>query len=82
LVKVHAISDFKLEVKFVDGLEGVVDLSHLVHSEDAGVFAVLKDEKVFQQVTLEYGAVSWPIGLDLAPDAMYDEIKETGVFSL
>jgi hypothetical protein len=69
-------------VAFADGLTGMVDLSRLVHSPQAGVFAVLANPSLFAQVMLEYGAVAWPGELDLAPDAMYAEIQEHQVWSL
>jgi hypothetical protein len=31
---------------------------------------------------LEYGAVTWPGEIDLAPDAMYEEIKQNGTWAL
>jgi hypothetical protein len=30
---------------------------------------------MFARVGVDHGAVTWPNGVDLAPDAMYDEIK-------
>ena len=82
LKEVMALSGCRLKVCFQDGLEGIVDMSALVLSEDAGVFAALRDEKVFRQVFLEYGAVTWPGEIDLAPDAMYEEIKQNGIWVL
>jgi hypothetical protein len=32
--------------------------------------------------TLDHGFVEWPGDIDLAPDAMYDEIKALGVWIL
>jgi hypothetical protein len=37
---------------------------------------------VFAQVRVEYGAVTWPGDIDLAPDAMHDELKDHGVWIL
>lgn len=54
----------------------------LIHSSDAGVFGVLKDEELFSKVTLQYGAVTWLGELDLAPDAMHEAISHTGEFVL
>jgi hypothetical protein len=79
---VEALSEFRLRVVFADGLTGTVELSDLVHSSEAGVFAALADPAFFAQVRLEYGAVAWPGDLDLAPDAMHTAIKEYGVWSL
>jgi len=78
VVEVHALPDYCLLVKFVDGTTGEVDLSSLVTSDKAGVFAALRDPAVFAQVYLECGVVTWPGEIDLAPDAMYDEIKRQG----
>jgi hypothetical protein len=33
-------------------------------------------------VYLDHGAIAWPGQIDLAPDAMYQEIKEKGVAML
>jgi hypothetical protein len=57
-------------------------MSGLVHSAKAGVFAPLADPSLFAQVTLEYGAVTWPGELDLAPDAMHAAIQKHRVWSL
>jgi hypothetical protein len=65
-------------VRFVDGTEGEVDVSKLVFGPDPGVFEALRDPVVFNRVYLHMGAVTWPGELDLAPDAMYDEIKARG----
>jgi hypothetical protein len=37
---------------------------------------------VFAQVRCDHGFVEWPGDIDLAPDAMYDEIKALGVWIL
>jgi Protein of unknown function (DUF2442) len=59
-----------------------VDMSELVQSPDAGVFAVLADPQHFAEVYVEYGAVTWPGELDLAPDAMHAEISAHGEWRL
>jgi len=72
----------RLRVAFADGLVGLVDMSTLVHSPKAGVFAALRDSSLFAQAALDYGAVSWPGELDLAPDAMHAAIREHGEWRL
>ena len=76
VTEVEALPEFRLRVAFADGLTGMVDLSRLVHSPKAGVFAALADPSLFAQVKLDYGAVAWPGELDLAPDAMHAAIQE------
>jgi hypothetical protein len=72
------LPELRLQVTFADGLTGVVDMSSLVRSSRAGVFAALADPALFAQVRLEYGAVTWPGDLDLAPDAMHAAIQAHG----
>ncbi len=60
-------------VKFVDGLSGTM---RLAPSYCTGVFSPLLDDKLLEQVSVQYGAVTWPNGLDLAPDTMYREIRQ------
>jgi hypothetical protein len=73
---VQALEGYRLHVRFVDGTEGEVNLSALVRSPEAGVFAPLADSALFSRAFVQYGAVTWPGGLDLAPDAMHRAIKE------
>ena len=82
VTKVETLPGFQLRVAFADGLTGVVDMSRMVHSPSAGVFAALRDPSLFEQVGLEYGAVTWPGELDLAPDAMHKAIEEHSVWLL
>lgn len=62
----------RLEVTFADGLRGVVDLSKEAFE---GVFAPLADPAYFAQARLENGVITWPNGADLAPDALYDDVR-------
>jgi len=75
VAEVQVIEDRTIRVRFVDGLEGVVCFSPDFFR---GVFAHLIDSVRFQEVAVVGGAVTWPGDLDLAPDAMYDEIKLRG----
>ena len=79
---VEALPEFRLRVRFLDGTGGIVDMAKRVHSPDAGVFAELSDVARFQEVYVELGAVTWPSGIDMAPDAMYDAIKANGEWKL
>jgi Protein of unknown function (DUF2442) len=75
---VEALPGFRLQVRFNDGTAGIVDMANFINSDAAGVFATLRDEKLFRQVSVFLGAVTWPGELDLAPDAMHHEIKQYG----
>lgn len=80
--EVTALPGDRLFVRFVDGLTGIVDLSALIASPQAGVFARLRDSGLFAQVRIEMGAVVWPGELDLAPDAMHAAIREHGEWQI
>ena len=78
VTKVKAMPNYELEVEFRDGTHGFVEMMNFVTSEKAGIFAVLKDPHLFSQAHIEYGVVTWPGEIDLAPDAMHYEIKQKG----
>ena len=78
LTKVKPLEGYRLAVEFVDGTQGLVEMEEMILNHKDCVFTQLKDLNTFNQVYLEYGAVTWPGELDLAPDAMYDEIKSNG----
>ncbi|MBA2728789.1 MAG: DUF2442 domain-containing protein [Parachlamydiaceae bacterium] len=82
LTSVIPLPNYVLEVKFVDGLHGFVEMKGLIMSDRAGVFASLKNVALFKKVYLSYGAVTWPGELDLAPEAMHSEIKQNGIWIL
>jgi hypothetical protein len=82
LTKVTPLANYRLEVEFIDGTSGTVDLLGLIMSDKAGVFEKLKDTQLFNQVYLQQGAVTWPGEIDIAPDAMHDEIKHHGQWIL
>jgi hypothetical protein len=57
-------------------------MNDFVHADDAGVFRILCDPSRFAEVFVDYGVVTWPGEIDLAPDAMYQAIKATGQWVL
>lgn len=79
VVEVEPKADLSMRVRFADGTQGNVkfEQSHLF-----GVFESLKDPGFFCQAFLDSGAVSWPGNIDIAPDAMYREIKQHGLWVL
>jgi len=70
--EVQAVGNRRLAVKFADGLTGTLQISP---GFCTGVFAPLLDDRLLEQATIRYGVISWPNGLDLAPDTMYAQIK-------
>lgn len=68
-VEVKALPNFRIWLRYDDGVTGDVDLSDLA---GRGVFAAWRDSAVFNAVRLaSTGAIEWAPDLDLCPDAMY-----------
>ena len=80
VVSVTALSERRLKVAFVDGTEGEVDLTRFLADPkvEGTVFEALREADFFARVDVQMGAVQWPNGADLAPDAMYDAIRQDG----
>jgi uncharacterized protein DUF2442 len=69
VVSVLALDDFRLSITFDDGTKGVVSIKDRLFGP---VFEPLRDLALFGQVFVdEFGAIAWPTGADLAPDALY-----------
>ena len=76
VVEVRAEPDCNLFVRFADGVSGRVRISP---EKLTGVLAPLRDRPFFEQVFIDHGAVAWPGEIDLAPDAMYEEVARREV---
>jgi hypothetical protein len=76
----EALPAWRLKIKFIDGTEGEVHLQSFLESAQVRgtIFEALRDREMFDQVRVALGAVAWPNGADLAPDAMYDAIRARG----
>lgn len=79
---VNVLPDYRLSVTCNDGTNGIVDMSALVNSSNAGIFAALKDVQLFQQVNVELGAITWPNGADLDPVWVHEEISKNKTWSV
>ncbi len=84
VTSVEVQPEARLRVRFIDGTTGEVDMrAFLQAAATAGtVFEPLRDPGFLAQAAVVSGAVQWPNGADLAPDAMYDAIRERGIWSL
>lgn len=71
-VAVTPLPGYKLHLRYTDGVEGDVDLSHLVGK---GVFALWNDPNAFREASIgPSGEIRWGEAVDLCPDALYLEI--------
>jgi hypothetical protein len=80
VTSVTTLPGFRLKVTFVDDTKGEVQLERFLRRSEIGegVFAPLRDPEFFGRARVVLGAVEWPGGPDLAPDVMYDAIREHG----
>ena len=80
IVAAHALSNYRLHLRFEDGVEGVVDLAP--HLSFRGVFEPLRDPAYFAPVRVdpELGSVAWPNGADLDPDVLYGRLTGIPIF--
>ena len=73
IMEARPFPDYRIWIRFADGLEGEIDLSDLVGK---GVFAAWNDPAEFRKayVDPDTHTVAWPGDIDLAPDALYADI--------
>lgn len=78
IVEVKVVKPYTVWLRFSDGVCGSLDLSELVGK---GVFAAWNDPPVFNAVTIDPEAhtLCWPGGIDLAPEVLYEELKQARV---
>jgi hypothetical protein len=68
---------FRLRVRFTDGTEGIHDFTTLV-GETGPMLEPLRTESYFCRVFLEFGALTWPNGFDIAPEWLRREMEKSG----
>jgi hypothetical protein len=69
ILEVRALPDYRLWLRYHDGVEGEVDLSDIA---GRGVFSAWNDRRFFESVRIDdSGALAWGEELDLCPDALY-----------
>jgi hypothetical protein len=74
ITAVEVIGDHRLRLTFEDGTVGDVDFAG---REWRGVFESLRDPAFFARVEVdpEAGTITWPGGLDMAPEPLYEEAR-------
>lgn len=72
VVAVEVVADFRLRLSFDDGNVGEVDFTDC---EWSGVLEQLGNPAYFARVQVdpEAGTITWPNGVDLAPQPLYEE---------
>lgn len=77
VVSLQVVAPYKLSVRFSDGSEGTHDCKPLVDTAK-GVAVPLRDPAFFARVKLEFGAPTWPNGLDMDAEWLRREMIAAG----
>jgi len=73
VTKIKYKGGYCYHVVFDDGTSGDIDFTEYL---DRGpMFAPLRDLEFFQQARIEGGTISWPNGVDIAPESLYEKIE-------
>lgn len=71
---------YRLTLRFQNGVTGTVSLGH-IFDRSKGLAADILKGGMFENCFIESGAVAWPNGFELCPDALYawllEERKQT-----
>lgn len=76
VVEARAVGSCRVFIRFDDGLSGEVDLARIITFD--GVFAALRAENRFAELCVnpDTGTICWPNGADIAPETLYDAVRE------
>jgi hypothetical protein len=74
---VEKLGGFRLRIHFGDGSVGEHDFSSIV-GEGGPMIEPLRDDAYFDRVFLEFGALTWPNGFDIAPEWLRREMEAAG----
>jgi hypothetical protein len=73
VIEAKYVNDYKVWVRFNDGLSGEIDLSTEL---DGPIFEPLKDKAYFNQFSVRYNTISWENGADFAPEFLWEKITQ------
>ena len=71
VIEAKYVNDFKIWVRFNDGLSGEIDFSHEL---DSPIFEPLKDKTYFNQFSVRYNTISWENDADFVPEFLREKI--------
>ena len=76
VVEARCLDNYRIHVKFNDGVEGDVDLKDTISKDHRAIFKPLLDLAYFSGFRLDLNTVCWPNGLDLAPEHLKETMLE------
>ena len=72
IIEVEALEEYQLKLTFDNGEIKIKDMKPYL---DKGIFKKLKDIKVFNNVKIKYGTISWENDIDMCVDSLYETSK-------
>ena len=77
IVKAEYIADYKIHVTFNNDENGIIDLEDTICRDSRPIFKELIDTSKFRQFKVDFDTIVWENGLDLAPEYLYDFLKQS-----
>ena len=72
----HVDTDaFRVRLKYIDGFEGEVDLASIFR-KPVGLALEIQHGSLFERCFVEGGALAWPNGYELCPDALRAQAEQ------
>ncbi len=71
------IEDHKIQVTFNNNERGIIDLKKVILNDKRSIFRELGDTNKFRRFKVDFDTIVWENGLDLAPDFLYDFLKQS-----
>ena len=71
--KIEYKDGYVYHILFDDGTEGDIDFEDYI--DKGAVFKPFKDLQFFRKATIDGGTISWPNGVDIAPETLYEKIN-------
>jgi hypothetical protein len=74
IVDLRALGGHRLFIRFDDDLQGELDFATFVRFD--GALEPLNDPARFAEAFADLGTVCWPNDLDLAPEVLYEKLRD------
>jgi hypothetical protein len=72
IINVRPLRNYELELTFENNEVKIFDVKDYL---ETGIFSRLKDEKLFNQVRILFDSITWPGGIDLDPEVLYEKSR-------
>ncbi len=77
ILRAKHLRDLSIELEFSDGTVGAYDASPLL-TRDTELTRSPADPAYFGRFFIDFGALCWPHGLELSPEAIHRRLQQSG----